>query len=420
VTTHSRARDVQVTATAFAALFSVVGLALYGLPLYYDFMVREFGWSRTMVTSGNALSKLVVGPLFGFGAGWIVDRFGPRRLMLMGIVMAGGALVGLGTTAAAWAFYFFYFFNALGYVCGGPLPNQVLLSRWFDTARGKAMGIAYLGIGVGGAIVPLLSARLTAQFGWRVSLQLVGVLIVLIAFPLAFFVPDARSSHARAEPVDARARPSASARDVLRMPAFYLLALGSMCSIAAVGGANQHLKLFLSLDRGYGQGEAAQIISLVLTVSIAGRLLMGWLADRVPVKYVMLLIYLLVAGSVPLLLSAASRSTMYLFAVVFGLGLGGEYMIIPLMAGQLFGVGVLGRVMGIVLTADGVAEATAPMLVGYLRDSTGSYTSGFITLIATAVCGAIAIAALPQRAVSTCESSTAGSSSAVRAATSSR
>jgi len=420
VTTHSRARDVQVTATAFAALFSVVGLALYGLPLYYDFMVREFGWSRTMVTSGNALSKLVVGPLFGFGAGWIVDRFGPRRLMLMGIVMAGGALVGLGATAAAWAFYFFYFFNALGYVCGGPLPNQVLLSRWFDTARGKAMGIAYLGIGVGGAIVPLLSARLTAQFGWRVSLQLVGVLIVLIAFPLAFFVPDARASHARAEPVEARARPSASARDVLRMPAFYLLALGSMCSIAAVGGANQHLKLFLSLDRGYGQSEAAQIISLVLTVSIAGRLLMGWLADRVPVKYVMLLIYLLVAGSVPLLLSAASRSTMYLFAVVFGLGLGGEYMIIPLMAGQLFGVGVLGRVMGIVLTADGVAEATAPMLVGYLRDSTGSYTSGFITLIATAVCGAIAIAALPQRAVSTCESSTAGSSSAVRAATSSR
>jgi len=420
VTTHSRARDVQVTATAFAALFSVVGLALYGLPLYYDFMVREFGWSRTMVTSGNALSKLVVGPLFGFGAGWIVDRFGPRRLMLTGIVMAGGALVGLGATAAAWAFYFFYFFNALGYVCGGPLPNQVLLSRWFDTARGKAMGIAYLGIGVGGAIVPLLSARLTAQFGWRVSLQLVGVLIVLIAFPLAFFVPDARVSHARAEPVEARARPSASARDVLRMPAFYLLALGSMCSIAAVGGANQHLKLFLSLDRGYGQSEAAQIISLVLTVSIAGRLLMGWLADRVPVKYVMLLIYLLVAGSVPLLLSAASRSTMYLFAVVFGLGLGGEYMIIPLMAGQLFGVGVLGRVMGIVLTADGVAEATAPMLVGYLRDSTGSYTSGFITLIATAVCGAIAIAALPQRAVSTCESSTAGSSSAVRAATSSR
>ena len=68
-----------------------------------------------------------------------------------------------------------------------------------------------------------------------------------------------------------------------------------MCSIAAVGGTNQHLKLFLSLDRGYSQGDAARIISLVLAVSIVGRLLMGWLADRMPRKHVMLIIYLLVA-----------------------------------------------------------------------------------------------------------------------------
>jgi sugar phosphate permease len=421
----SRSRDVQVTATAFAALFSVVGLALYGLPLYYDFMVREFGWSRTMVTSGNALSKLVVGPLFGFAAGWIVDRFGPRRLMLAGIMMAGGALMGLGAMSAVWAFYLFYFFNALGYVCGGPLPNQVLLSRWFDESRGRAMGIAYLGIGFGGALVPLLSAWLTSHFGWRLSLQLVGVLIVVIAFPLAYFVrdnPDAASSLRPAKRFESRpAAGRVGIRTVLTTPAFYLLAIGSMCSIAAVGGTNQHLKLFLSLDRGYAQTDAAQIISLVLGVSIAGRLFMGWLADRAPIKYVMLLIYALVAGSIPLLLAPGSSATMAAFAVVFGLGLGGEYMIIPLMAGQLFGVGVLGRVMGIVLTADGVAEATAPMLVGYLRDRSGSYTGGFVTLIGTAIAGALAIAMLPQRtALQSCESSTARSSSAVPEEISSR
>ncbi len=426
MSTPSRARDLQVTATSFAALFAVVGLALYGLPLYYDFMVREFGWSRTMVTSGNALSKLVVGPLFGFGAGWIVDRFGPRRLMLSGILMAGAALVGLGAMSAVWAFYLCYFFNALGYVCGGPLPNQVLLSRWFEKSRGKAMGVAYLGIGAGGAVVPLLSAWLTSRFGWRLSLQLVGVLIVIIAFPFAFFVRDDR----RAGPMPARPsgpprQPAGgsvppSIRAVLATPAFYLLALGSTCSIAAVGGTNQHLKLFLSLDRGYTQADAAQIISLVLGVSIAGRLFIGWLADRAPIKYVMLLIYLLVAGSVPLLLAGGSRATMAAFAVVFGLGLGGEYMIIPLMAGELFGVEVLGRVMGIVLTADGVAEATAPMLVGYLRDQSGSYTTGFTTLIGTAIAGALAIALLPQRTAPTCESSTARSSSAVREEISSR
>src|SRR5205814_449709 len=84
---------------------------------------------------------------------------------------------------------------------------------------------------------------------------------------------------------------------ILRSPAFYLLAIGSMCSIAAVGGTNQHLKLFLSLDRGYSQGEAARVISLVLACSIAGRLLMGWLADRMPKKFVMLMIDLLIAAA---------------------------------------------------------------------------------------------------------------------------
>ena len=158
------------------------------------------------------------------------------------------------------------------------------------------MGIAYLGIGIGGAIVPLLSHWLTDLFGWRGSLQAVGVLIVLIALPLAYFVREAPTRR-RGEPLD-RGRGAAASgpralnrlalRAILRTPAFYLLALGSMCSIAAVGGTNQHLKLFLSLDRGYSQGDAARIISLVLAVSIAGRLLMGWLADRMPRKHVML------------------------------------------------------------------------------------------------------------------------------------
>ena len=414
VSAGTRTGGTRATATAFAALFAVVGLSLYGLPLYYDFMVNELGWSRLMVTSGNAISKLIVGPLFGFAAGWIVDRFGPRRLMMTGIVMAGGALVGLGAVSAAWAFYFFYFFNALGYVCGGPLPSQVLLSRWFDRTRGRAMGIAYLGIGIGGAIVPLLAKWMTDHLGWRGSLQALGVLIVLIAFPLAYFVREAPEATSER---DARSRPErgapstssgerAALQPILTSSSFYLLALGSMCSIAAVGGTNQHLKLYLSLDRGYSQGDAARIISLVLAVSIAGRLFMGWLADRVPRKFVMLIIYLLVASAIPLLLLRPSPSSMYVFAAVFGLGLGGEYLIIPLMAAELFGVRVLGRVMGIVLTADGVAEATAPMLVGYLHDRTGSYDIGFVTLVCAALAGAVAIALLPRRTAATTAPST--------------
>jgi MFS family permease len=393
-----RAQQTQAAATSFLALFSIVGLALYGLPLYYDFMVREFGWSRTQVTSGNALSKLIIGPLFGFLAGWIIDRFGPRRIMLVGILMAGGALIGLGGMSALWMFYAFYLLNAIGYVCGGPLPNQVLLSQWFKEGRGKAMGFAYLGIGVGGALVPWLSYWMVQWWGWRGALRGLGVLIIVLAWPMAWFAKEARVEGAAAGGGGrAGSAGVAPLRAVFRRPAFYLLAFGSMCSIAAVGGANQHLKLFMSLDAGYSQGDAARIISLVLGFSIAGRLLMGWLADRIPKKHVMLIVYLLVAAAIPLLFFASSGAAMSVFAAIFGIGLGGEYLIIPLMAAELFGVGVLGRVMGIIVTADGVAEAVSPMLVGYLRDVTGSYRAGFTWLIVVALVGAAAIALLPRR-----------------------
>src|SRR5215471_676742 len=102
---RSKGAQIQVAATSFFALFAIVGLALYGLPFYYDYMVKDFGWSRTVVTSGNGLSKLLVGPLFGFFAGWIVDRFGPRKLMMAGIVMAGVALIGLSAVTSLGLFY---------------------------------------------------------------------------------------------------------------------------------------------------------------------------------------------------------------------------------------------------------------------------------------------------------------------------
>ncbi len=394
-------RQTQVALTSFVALFSIVGLALYGLPFYYDFMVREFGWTRTQVTSGNAISKLLIGPLFGFAAGWIVDRFGPRRLMMAGILMAGGALIGLAHMTALWMFYLFYIFNALGYVCGGPLPNQVLLSRWFDKARGKAMGFAYLGIGIGGYLVLRLSPRLVEAFGgWRGALQALGIIIIVIALPLAYFVRDEPGTPAvapRGALPSATRAPLPAIAGFFRHPAFYLLAIGSMCSIGAVGGTNQNLKLYLSLDKGYSQDASASLLSTILAVSLVGRLLMGWLADRIPRKHVMLLIYVLVAGSIVLLILGKSPAALYAFAIMFGLGLGGEYMIIPLMAAELFGVKVLGRLLGVILTADGVAEATAPMLVGYLRDRTGTYQTGFIVLIAIALAGTIAIGCLPRR-----------------------
>jgi MFS family permease len=307
--------------------------------------------------------------------------------------MAGAALIGLAFMSSLWMFYFFYVFNALGYVFGGPLPCQVLISRWFDKNRGKAMGIAYLGIGSGFALVPLISAGLERNFGWHYALFGLGILVIIIAFPMSYFIKESSSESI----ITVKKEAVVPVRNILKSPNFYLLAIGSMCSIAAVGGTNQHLKLYLR-DLNFTQSQAAHIISLVALSSLAGRVLMGWLADLFPRKYIMILIYGIVASAIPFLLIPDFPGRIYIFAIIFGIGLGGDYLIIPLMAGDLFGVRALGRIMGIILVADGMAESLSPMMVGALYNNISkSYNTGFIVLICIAVAGAAIVSFLPEK-----------------------
>jgi len=386
VATPRKSSQVYIIATAFLSLFAIVGFALYGLPFFYDFFSKEFGWSRTIVTSGNALGKLLVAPLFGFTAGWLIDKYGPRRMLMAGAILTGTALIGLSFMNSLGLFYFFYILNALGYLFGGPLPCQVLISRWFSTNRGKAMGIAYLGIGTGGFLVPLIASGLEKNFGWHYALTSLGILIILIAVPFAFFIKD---TEVKQEKVVKKTE-FIPVKDILKKKNFYLLAFGSMCSIGAVGGIFQHLKYYLT-DLNMTQSQAAKIMSLVLLMSLAGRVLMGMLADLMKRKYVMILIYLIVGASVPLLLMPDFTGRIYLFAIIFGIGLGGDYMIIPLMAGDLFGVRTLGRIMGIILVADGLAESLSPMMVGAMHKASGNYSLGFTILIILALAGTIAV-----------------------------
>lgn len=388
--------QARVAATGFLSLFSLIGIMFYGLTFFYDFWVQEFGWTRATVTSGNAFAKILVG-LFGFVVGYLIDRFGPRKMMLAGILMAGGAVIGLGLMTSLWQFYVFYIFSALGYMCGGPLPNQVLTSRWFDKARGKAMGFAYLGIGIGGMLAPQIAKALNVEFGYRHALVILGVTMIVLSFPMAWFVKDNPPHTGDSAATDKPEEPKRDIKAILKTRAFYLLLIGSMCSIGAVSATSQNLKLFFSLDLKYSQTQAANVLSLILAASIFGRLFMGWLADKIEKKYVMLLIYCLVASAIPLLYFATTPGVIYVFAIVFGIGLGGDYMIIPLMAAELFGVKVMGRVMGIVLTGDGLAEAIMPWMVGWIRDISGSYANGFSVLIVLAIVGIITVILTPKR-----------------------
>lgn len=386
-----------VAAAAFLTLMVTVGIPFYGMPFYYDHFIREFGWSRAATTGGIAFATLLVQPIGGL----LVHRFRPSRLILTGSVLLCVSIAAFGMGSGSLYLYYLAWCGFIaGYVTAGPIPHQVILSQWFRKRRGLVMGLAYLGLGLGGAIsqkfvaLPLMNA-----FGWRTALIVTGA-ICLAAAPLALFVmrdrpadkgllPDGEAN----EPTGVRYE-SRSFGYMLRQRSFWLLAFGSACSIGAIGSINQHMKLLFQ-DAGLTASTVADTTFIILVSSLAGRVIMGWLADVVAKKYVMIAAYLFVAVPVPLLFIIDRPGMPELFAAVFGFGLGADYMLIPLMAAHLFGPNSLARAMGIILPADSVAQTCFPYLLGVLYDQQQNYHFGLVIVIALAFSGALAIAMLP-------------------------
>ena len=397
-----------ITATAFVFMMMIVGFVLYGLPQFFPNYIQEFGWRRDQIQLGNTISKIVVGPLFGFAAGWAMERFGLRAVMAVGAIFAAAALYGFSRMNSLSQLYGFYFFNVLGYLCAGPLPCQVLIANWFTRLRGRMMGIAYVGIGAGGALAPWFIKWAREAYGWRGALQILAALIVGALIALALLVVKARPADVGqqpdgdAQPLEApQAAKPAKLSQVLRTPAFWWLAIGSVLSICAVGGIVQNLPLYLAdIAKSNDEAKSAAAVypSIVLFTSIAGRLATGWLADRYRKREVMIGIFILIGVSIPLLIwSREYPPLLYAFAVLFGFGLGADYMLIPLMTAECFGLAGLSRILGIIVMSDAVGEAAMPWLVARIRENTGSYAKGFTLLSVIALLGAVAIAAIKYR-----------------------
>ncbi len=401
-----------ITAAVFVAFGITVGVPYYGMPFFYDYFIREFGWTRADITLGfplGAALTLWVGPA-------LVHRYSPRRMLLIGTLLTFLSFLGFGVMGAGLAFY--YLLWAIyrgGNIFCGPIPYQVMLSEWFREKRGTAMAVAYLGVGVfGGISARYIAQPLTEAYGFRVGLIGIGALMFL-AWPIALWVMKDRPADIGAYPdgaaapvgkVEAREEPKPFGY-LLRQPAFWLLLVGSFCSIGAIGSINQHMKLIFldgfhkaGIGGAHAQTQLNDMFSASLLwiglVSNAGRILMGWLADRFSKKRVMVATYLLAAASIPLLFHLTVPNTPWLFTIVFGLAMGADYMMIPLAAAEQFGLESLARTMSIILPADTVGQACVPYLVARLRQNSSDYGSALVVVFVLALVGAVAILLLPK------------------------
>ena len=393
-----------ITAAAFVTFGLAVGIPYYNIGFFYDYFQREFQWSRADITLGFPLAAALTiwfGPM-------VIHRFSPRKLILIGTVFTSIALSGFAYMGGKLAVYYaFWVVYTLGYILSGPIPHQLIVSHWFRLSRGKAMGIVYVGVGLMGSLGSFLVKSLTDSFGFRAALFTLAGLI-LLAWPVVLFVIKDRPSDIGQNPDGAAVAPaenkiqSHSFGELLRSWPFWLLLIGSFCSIGSIGAINFHMK-FVFLDAGFEKGPVVDgawrtASVLILWSSIGGRLLIGGLADRFSKKWVMTATYFLVAGTIPILLIVKPSSDVYLyvFALLFGFGMGADYMLIPLMAAEQFGVNTLARAMAIILPVNTIGQTWFPYFVSVLRENAGNYGVAMGTVLAVALLGAISIAILPR------------------------
>ena len=392
-----------IVLAAFLNLFLVVGIIFYGFPAFYPYFVQDLHFTRAQLTQGFLLGFLFAGLPFGIIAGALIDRVGAKAVILAGVALVSGSLILMSRITEFWQFELLCIVEVIGYVFAGPIANQVLVARWFERRRGQAMGYAYLGLGLGGVAAPLLVNHLARTVGWRPALEIIGAAIALVLVPTGLWITRSNPADRWIDPRNFGEVPAASKTSTPKLPSasagvakairtapFWLILLGSTLAIGAIGAVIQHFILFLK-DSGYSATVAAHYLSILLTASLAGRVVVGYIADRFSKSFIMAIFYFLIGASVLFLAHPQSTLAIWAFASVFGFAMGADYMLIPLVVSENFGTASLGKILALIITGYSVGQWAGPWFVGKLFDSRHNYDLAWTLIAIFAMIGAGAI-----------------------------
>ena len=393
-----------IVVAAFLNLFFIVGIVFYGFPVFYPALAEALGFTRAQLTQGFLLGFLTVGLPFGLVAGVIIDRLGAKWVILAGAVLVGSSLILMGFMTKLWQYEVLCVIEVLGYVLAGPIANQVLVARWFTARRGRAMGYAYLGLGLGGVVSPLLVNYLIRNAGWRHGLEFLGGLILIVLSPvgigltrsnpadLGLLADGAERTATTSAPVMA-SEGASGVESAIRSVNFWLILAGSTLVVGAIGAVIQHFILFMK-DQGYSAALASRFFTGLLAASLGGRVLVGYLADRFNKKNTMAVFYGLLSLSILLLGFAHSPAMVGVFVIIFGFSMGADYMLIPLVTAECFGTASLGKILALIIMGYSLGQWGAPWIAGRIFDARHSYDLAFNIIAAAGLLGAAAIFAV--------------------------
>jgi len=379
-----------IVAVATLALVVSNGLSIGGIPVFYK-SIREDFVASGAVAANQAESFIAFGASLTFFfsgaispiAGWLIQKFPLKKLMLAGCVMLGGGLVIHAFAASATAVYAARVLMGISLGFVGVLPGVVLVSNWFPDRRGTALGILLTGTSVGGVVIPPLATPLITNYGWRNAMILVSLIVWLVLAPAILFLVKDRPEEI-VTPVDGISNKPATGipfNQAIRAPLFWIFAIAAALIFYPIFVTSQQL-ILQTAKIGFTPWQSTLVLSGLFAVSVLGKFLFGYLSDHLPPVRIALACTTMMFASTLLLLNL-NAITALLFLIPFGLGYGGAFVLIQRLVADFFGEQDYPRILGAITISETFGAVIGGTITGWLADRyAGDYTFSFYGVIA--------------------------------------
>jgi MFS family permease len=388
-------RWLVVLASVCGLLVGAGPILIFSSGVFLKPVSAELGITRGDLSSALFLAALctaVTSPIVG----WLLDRFGTRRVMMPGVLLYAVAVAGFGLMQAKPAFVIPLIYAVVGFVGAvqTPIPYAAVVTQWFDRQRGLALGIATAGVGLGVALLPPFLAMLIGAFGWRSAYFGLGIAVFVLAWlPVALFVREPpglalAGAGGHGNRTDALAGTTAAA--AFKQGRFWALTVAFFLGVMAINGTLTHVIPLLT-DRGIAPQQAAFVFSFAGYAIILGRVLAGWCLDRFWGPYVAMFFFAVPILGIALLLETpfgggATGVIPLIGAVLCGVGIGAEIDLMAFLLSRYFGLRAYGKIYGVMFAVFNIGTGLGPALSGVSFDRFHSYEPIFIIyLVALAI-----------------------------------
>lgn len=390
-----------IVLASFMIAFYVAGIIFYGFTAFIEPLVEEFGWSYTQISLAASLRGLEMG-LLAPAVGFLVDRFGSRRLLFSGVIVLGFGVILLGFTQSLAMFYGAFLLIAFG--AGGctSVVTMTAVANWFDKNVGKAMGVMASGFGASGLIVPVI-VWLIAAFGWRTAMIILGLGMWILGMPIACIVrnkpedygyaPDGEKSRESKQLSQSHAQVAGMRfKEILKKKSLLFVNLSEMLRLMALTAVVTHIMPYLGTMK-ISRMAAGLMAAGIPLLSIIGRLGFGWLGDLFEKKHVMAIAYSLMGLGMLALCYVKITAMIYIFLFFFSNGFGGISVLRGALLREYYGRYNFGKLLGIMMGFGACGGIIGPTTAGWVFDRMQSYNfvwmafSGLISLAVILIMG---------------------------------